>query len=645
MKRYIVWLIGLVCLISPLVIHAGSASAHSLDQYVQASYITVAPSQIGVELDVTPGVLIAPQVLALLDANGDQQISDAEGQAYAARILKDVTLTVDGQPQVLRVTKIEMPTYLVMQAGYGTMRVFTQTNAGSAWSGTHQLAYTNSYQTTGIAYQVNAFLDDTKQVTLGTQNRDATQQSITMDFIVAAGTATTTTANAPVTSATSSVVGSTDGARQLLGFVSDGSLSVWMFGVAALLAMLLGGLHALTPGHGKTLIAAYLVGNRGRARDAVMLGGIVTFTHTISVIVIGLLSLVASQFIVPTLFVPTLEIISGLLVLSLGLRLLVARLRAVGHANNRHGHSHRAPTDTIRMRDLLAMGVSGGLVPCPEALGVLLIAISLNRIGLGLALIVAFSLGVAVVIITIGLVLVRSRGLLERMGRRGRNWQRWLPLVSAGVVTLLGGGIVVKGWTAFPADHIGLLMGGVVAVGIVWLLVAQYRRSRTPSVPRVATRRPISNAPMAAAPMRYTPEGQVAWDEMWTDFCDLALDGGPAHRATLLEAGSPEAVYDDLEGYARVQDELARGLRLVTECEVVQEVAPGWIGLVCADSTMAAWLAEAIVVENVAARAEGRLLLVPAAPSFEVGKEIKNVITAVAKTHHYWCEHHPVVVK
>ncbi len=99
----------------------------------------------------------------------------------------------------------------------------------------------------------------------------------------------------------------------------------------------------------------------------------------------------------------------------------------------------------------MAMGVSGGLVPCPEALGVMLIAIGLGRIGLGLALIVAFSFGLAAVLIAIGVLLVRSKSRLDRLGKPGNSWQRLLPLASAVVVTMLGAGIVLKGLIAYVA--------------------------------------------------------------------------------------------------------------------------------------------------------------------------------------------------
>jgi sirohydrochlorin cobaltochelatase len=144
---------------------------------------------------------------------------------------------------------------------------------------------------------------------------------------------------------------------------------------------------------------------------------------------------------------------------------------------------------------------------------------------------------------------------------------------------------------------------------------------------------------MGAADLQYDIDGQVAWDQIWGDFCDLALAGGPPHRGTLLEPVTPDAVRAQPEAYMRVVAELARGLRLVTSLEVLTDRSPGWIGLCCHDEAMALWMLRAIVVENVSVRREGQVLLLPAGPGFRVEAEIKNIITVVAKTHHYWTEH------
>jgi ABC-type nickel/cobalt efflux system permease component RcnA len=463
--------IYLLLLLVGLVAFPVTALAHPLDVYLQATYITVAPTQIVVELDLSPGVLVAPQVLTALDADGDQQISEAEGQAYVATILPNVVVQVDGKPLALTVTKIEMPPYLTIQAGYGTIRVFTTATLAAALTGTHQLTYQNNYAPTGSAYQVNALLEKDSTVTLGKQNRDAIQQGMTMEFAI--GRAASTNAM------TATSVLPTNASR-LLAYLYEPARSPWVLLLALSLAVVLGGLHALTPGHGKTLVAAYLVGSRGTVKHAIWLGGIVTFTHTASVIVIGLLALFASQFIVPSVLLPILEVLSGLLVVLLGVRLLWQRwlafrggeshehqhdhdhnhLHSHDHADahahayeHHHGdghvHSHLPPAEGIKLSNLLAMGISGGIVPCPEALGIMVIAIGLNRILLGLGLIVSFSFGLAAVLIAIGILLVRSRSFLERFGGVSSRWGSALPLASAIIVTILGIGIMVSGLATY----------------------------------------------------------------------------------------------------------------------------------------------------------------------------------------------------
>ncbi|MEM9952461.1 MAG: cation diffusion facilitator family transporter [Chloroflexota bacterium] len=148
-----------------------------------------------------------------------------------------------------------------------------------------------------------------------------------------------------------------------------------------------------------------------------------------------------------------------------------------------------------------------------------------------------------------------------------------------------------------------------------------------------------SAAPMGAAGLVYDKEGNAAWNEIWTDFCDLALAGGPPHRGTLLEPGDPTLIEANPEAYEKVLDELERGIRMVTGQDVIRPDFPGWIGMVCDSEEMALWILRAIVVENVSVRREDHILYFPAGADFRLEKEIKNVVTVVAKTNHYWQEH------
>jgi sirohydrochlorin cobaltochelatase len=147
--------------------------------------------------------------------------------------------------------------------------------------------------------------------------------------------------------------------------------------------------------------------------------------------------------------------------------------------------------------------------------------------------------------------------------------------------------------------------------------------------------------PMQSAGLKYDADGQVAWDQIWGSFCDLAMAGGPPHKGTLLEPGTQAAIDAQFDRYDEVADEICRGIRMVTGLRAYVAPEPGWVCVTCHGDAMAGWLVRAIVMENVAARRRGAILELPAAPHFTLEKEIKNVITVVAKTCHYWLGHIP----
>jgi nickel/cobalt transporter (NicO) family protein len=227
--------------------------------------------------------------------------------------------------------------------------------------------------------------------------------------------------------------------------ITEDHLSLGVVLIALAVALFWGAAHALTPGHGKAIVAAYLVGTRGKARHAFLLGGIVTVTHTIGVFALGLVTLALSEFIVPEQLYPWLNLVSALLVVGVGLAVLRSRFRRARHHHHHHHHDHNhhhhdhhhGEQPAQGLRGLVAVGVSGGLLPCPTALVVLLAAISLHRVGYGLLLIVAFSVGLASVITAIGLVAVTAKRAFARMRLDG-PLVRALPAVSALVVLGLG---------------------------------------------------------------------------------------------------------------------------------------------------------------------------------------------------------------
>jgi ABC-type nickel/cobalt efflux system permease component RcnA len=192
-----------------------------------------------------------------------------------------------------------------------------------------------------------------------------------------------------------------------------------------------GALHALSPGHGKSMVAAYLVGTRGTARHAVALGATVTIAHTAGVFALGLITLALSQYVLPEDLYPWLTLASGLLVVGVGVTVLRARLRARKH-HHHHDHDH-----DVSWKSLVAMGASAGLIPCPSALVVLLGALSQHQVGLGLLLITAFSLGLAATITGIGIAVVYARTLLARLDLSSRTATA-LPAFSALVIVVVG---------------------------------------------------------------------------------------------------------------------------------------------------------------------------------------------------------------
>jgi nickel/cobalt exporter len=224
--------------------------------------------------------------------------------------------------------------------------------------------------------------------------------------------------------------------------ISAERLSAAVVLLSLLVAAFWGAVHALTPGHGKAIVAGYLIGSRGRPRHAVFLGLIVTVTHTAGVFALGLVTLLLSHFIVPERLYPWLTVASGLLVVIVGASVLRSRLRhrrAQSHGH-RHAHGHEHGYDR---RGLIGVGVAAGLLPCPSALVVLLSAIALHRVGLGLALIVAFSVGLAATITAIGLLAVLARRVSARVSLDG-PLVRALPAVSALLILAVGIGITVN---------------------------------------------------------------------------------------------------------------------------------------------------------------------------------------------------------
>ena len=274
-------------------------------------------------------------------------------------------------------------------------------------------------------------------------------------FAVRPGGGTLAAPAGPGRGETTTSRGGSDG---LTGVFSDAASGEGVLLLLLLAAFGWGALHALSPGHGKAMVAAYLIGTRGTPRHAVALGGVVTFTHTIGVFALGLVTLLLSQYILPEDLFPWLNLASGLLVVIVGVGVLRSRMRWArarrmgkhdhshgdhdhhhhhGHSHDHHHHDHHHVPDRVTWKGLIGMGAAAGLIPCPSALVVLLGAIAQHQVALGLLLIVAFSAGLAMTLTALGLAVVLSRRAIARFSIPS-GVTTALPALSAVVIVGVG---------------------------------------------------------------------------------------------------------------------------------------------------------------------------------------------------------------
>ena len=545
MRRLLAVLIALIALAV-----AGVVSAHPLGNFTISRYsaLTLRAAAVNVHYVIDMAEIPTFRERQAMDGDGDGAISAAEEAAWLATTVPDLAanlrLTVDGAPVALA-AQSQTLTFPPGQGELPTLRLELQLSAalppvtqGQARSLEYEdgnFAGRLGWQEVVASAADGSLLDSSVPATgLSNELRDYPADLLqsppavnraTVRHAPAAVAAATADGDVSETAAVAVNRFSSDEFANLLGRTLDtpGAL------VAALLvAVGLGAAHALTPGHGKTIVGAYLVGSRGKARHALLLGLVTTITHTAGVFALGFFVLAASEFILPERLYPWLGVLSGLLVVVIGLSILrghvghwLARRRgdaghdehfhyhfggghshptdltgfpkpvrssvitpggtgalafagvsdgtaivsvAREHSHSQHGHEHAhthdddhahdhdhphdhahdhdhitAGDDALSMRNLLALGISGGLLPCPSALILMLSAIALHQVGLGIALIVAFSLGLAGVLTAIGLFMVYAGKLLERLPiRHSALTTRFLPMASATFITLAG---------------------------------------------------------------------------------------------------------------------------------------------------------------------------------------------------------------
>lgn len=497
--------------IAVLAVVAPLASAHPLGNFTINHYNGLRVSSSEVTIDHVTDFAEIPTFSErrAMDANGDETISESEGAAYQSAKCADLAgslqLSVGGRALALTGTHTGLS--FAMGQGSQTMRlvcIFRGDTSAVPTGETYEFrdasyaerrgwreVVVNGDATTisgsgvaseSVSHRLTEYPSDLLALPLDQAGVSFTATpggpALPPAAYVDAHPIGDAMPEAPANSATPPAVpaGTTDLGAEVTALFQAPELTLPIILLSLAVAVALGAAHALSPGHGKTVMAAYLVGSRGTTRQAIGLGMTVTVSHTLGVLALGALSLSASAIIAPEKLYPILSVVSGAIVIVIGAYLLVSRLRVMwarprkqGHEHehpNEHEHEHdheparerplgwhehdgightHLPQQEMGRRGLFALGLSGGMVPSVSALLILLGSIAIGRPGFGIVLTIAFGLGMAFVLVGIGLALVYARDFVERMPLRGMSQRvsRGLPLVTAGVV--LAAGVLITG--------------------------------------------------------------------------------------------------------------------------------------------------------------------------------------------------------
>jgi len=513
----------LICTILICFVFVPVAFAHPLGNFTINHYSGLQVSREAIVIDFVIDMAEIPafQEIAAFDANGNGQPDAAEAAGYHAQkcasLQPDLSLRLNNRPLPLSLqsSSVEFP---AGAGGLPTLRLTCEFSASNPNTGemtslsysdgtyperlgwreivvmADQLALNGDYASTSVSNRLTSYPQDLL-------SNPMDQRQITLGIGAPASPGQSSSAN--TTSVAPSFAGSRSDRFTQLITLQNLTLPTLLF--ALLISFIWGAMHAMTPGHGKTIVGAYLVGSRGTLKHAAYLGLTTTITHTLGVFALGLITLFASHYIVPETLYPWMNLLSGLFVVGIGMNLLISRWKSArvggwlranlagsrkssspvfqfmpaaemsqthkymlnsstehGHLHD-HTHPHTHPhehhhdhdhTDhshlppgadgaPVSWRSLLALGVSGGLIPCPSALVVLLGAIALNRIGFGLLLVLAFSLGLAGALTAIGMMFLYAGRVFHRVPSQGKII-RFLPVLSALFVSAIGMAILIR---------------------------------------------------------------------------------------------------------------------------------------------------------------------------------------------------------
>ena len=441
---------------------AAPAAAHPLGNFTVNLYsgIEVMPQRFEVEYVLDMAEVPTFREKRVIDNDGDGNVSDSERVAWADRTARDLaeglTLSVDGRPAEVELISRSMR-LLPGQGGLEILRLEATYAAPAPESGRLQYRDENFTDRLGWREIIAVGLDGRKvqESTVPERSVSDALRSYPEDLL---------SSPLEVTQASFAFGPGSQGLAEpavgrsrvrpgeggaFVSLIARPSLSGAVIVLSLLLAFGLGAVHALAPGHGKTLMAAYLVGTGGRVGQAFAVGAAVSAMHTASVLGIGLLVLWAQRAVEPEQAYPWLGLTAGLVAIAVGVGLLRARLRT-DHDHGEHAHVHAdgpLAGSPLSRKGLAAIAVSGGILPSPAALLVLLAAVALHRVAFGLSLIAAFSVGLATALVVVGVVAIRARELIAR--RFHSKAARSLPLFSAGAIAMVGLVLTIRALAQF----------------------------------------------------------------------------------------------------------------------------------------------------------------------------------------------------
>ncbi|NOT48280.1 MAG: hypothetical protein HOP17_11095 [Acidobacteria bacterium] len=474
-----IWPVFLFLLSAALAVNI---EAHPLGNFSvnQFSRLEIDGSQIKVRQVLDIAEIPALQELVKIDTNKDGEYSAAElssyAEAFSPAYLANLILVVNGEPVALKSSAPQID----LRSGSGNLKTLriswdmTGTNPGESGRAAYtnlnyperigwneivvgRQAGVNVFDSTafgsGVTDELNSYPEESIAAPLAERRAEFSFAST-----IPAGSKPLVNRDGHQSSAVRK-----DRLAELIA-VPEITPAIALFGL--LLAFGLGSMHAMSPGHGKTVVGAYLVGSRGTTRHAVFLGATVTITHTLGVFALGLITLFASNYIMPEKLMPFLSFVSGLLVFYIGITLFKNRLFSAlgwakadrhhhhdhGHENEdghvhshenfthtHYGHTHsHQPPERITWKSLLALGISGGLLPCPSALVLMLSAIYAGRTGYGLILTVAFSFGLAATLTAVGMIFLYAGKALGGTRLGENRVVKMLPAFSSFVIACIG---------------------------------------------------------------------------------------------------------------------------------------------------------------------------------------------------------------